>query len=203
MKKIFYTTLMLLLVGGILFSLTPAVSTANAPDRHLSFSNGRLSMKAGVLPLQELLAEIGEILGAEIHIYDDVEDARVSMDCQGLVPEDLLRRIMRGRSYAVVYGVAGRDGDHVRKLDVPIKNTRLEDDEDTSGEAYKAVSGDTETIGREQKILRRVASIERDIDSGYADQWYEHWVKIRGERYVSHPMEELKRLKAELDALKK
>jgi hypothetical protein len=57
---------------------------------------------------------------------------------------------------------------------------------------------DDSTVGR---LESQIQMIEQQIESGYADKWYDHWVEIRGEKYVEHPEVRLERLENKLAQL--
>jgi hypothetical protein len=47
----------------------------------------------------------------------------------------------------------------------------------------------------------QIENIQEQIESGEADRWYEKWSNIKGEKYITHPQENLARLEEKLEEL--
>jgi hypothetical protein len=57
------------------------------------------------------------------------------------------------------------------------------------------------TENRKNALLFRIAKIQKEIDSGEADRFYNQWSQIKDPKFVYNHYDELERLQARLEAL--
>ncbi len=183
-----------LFMGGP--SVTQAASTS--PPR------ATIRLHAECIPLSAVLEKLSEVLEADIYVATPLDTELRDLHFENVPALQVLQNVLRGFSYAIVYRTSS-DGDPVRFLAKVGSNSPAGEQLPTPVTAGAPAEAETDersrVADREEELRGQIKEIEEQMASGYADEWYEHWVKIKGPEYVTHPREHLKRYTKELAEL--
>lgn len=170
----------------------------------VEFKDGLVSVKCKKSSLKELLSDLADTLNIEILLFDDDVTETVNVNLEKVPLEEALWRVLRGYNYAVFFGdetleagvslMGGKSSGKSSSGDMATVAERRE----TTASAFENVERSNITTKR-MAIEKQIAQIEREIDSGRADEWYEKWISIKDEKFVTHPRERLAMLKERLE----
>jgi hypothetical protein len=183
-----------LFIGGPL--VTQAASTP-PPQATIRLHAERMLLSA-------VLEKLSEALAADIYVATPLDTELRDLHFEDVPALQVLQNVLRGSSYAIVY--------RTRRAGAPVRFLAKVGSDAPAGEQPPApvtaevpVEAQADERGRmadrEEELRGQIKEIETQLASGYADEWYEHWVKIKGPEYVIHPREHLERYTQELAAL--
>lgn len=105
-----------LAAAAMLSTAGPAVAHATDTTRlEMQLRDGRLSAHVVAAPFTEVLAEIASLSGASVIGVDPADVATTTIRFRDLPLADALERLLRGRSYLLLYG-NDRSGSGVRRI---------------------------------------------------------------------------------------
>jgi hypothetical protein len=163
----------------------------------------KISLQETNASLDRLLGHLAEILHADIHVVENIDTVRVKADFRNKSPLEILSSLLRGYSYAVVYHQNDQNlaTSGLLGFNAAADATRSGGETETFEENKEAA--DTPEPDAGQALQARIHELEAQIESGYADRWYEHWSNIKDEKYLRHPREELEDLQGRVEELEK
>jgi type II secretory pathway component GspD/PulD (secretin) len=192
-------------VCAVLCILASSISSAAVGrQERVDFSDGLVSVKCKGTPLKELLSDLADTMNIEILLFDDDVTETVNVNIEKVPLEEALWRVLRGYNYAVFFG------DETLEAGVSLMGGKLSgksssggmapiaERRETTASAYENVERDNITT-KKMALEKQIAQIERQIESGHADEWYEKWISIKDEKFVTHPRERLAMLKERLE----
>ena len=173
-KKLFFSCLVLIFV----FFQSNAVMGENS----FEYNNGLVSYQGYDVPIMDILDNLSEAADLQIIIIraDDM-NRRVNVNFIKEPVEDVIRNILKGYSYAIVFNVMdeceislfhakGNEISGIKKNIVLTDNSIQKD----------------EIEDRKYELIQMIEELNQRIESGISDKEYEKWAKIRGQKYVTH-----------------
>ena len=157
----------------------------NALSVSLVYENECITCHASDIRLMDFIEALA--LEANLQfIFDEALDpkTRISLNvgCEPL--NELVRKILKGRSYALVFNVTERD----QPLIISYESYKSQT---SGGDIYNnpdsQVNERVET--KRDSVQQKMEDLRERIDSGESDREYDKWAKIRGAKYATHDEE--------------
>jgi hypothetical protein len=190
--KIQYTIFTVTAFIFILFFAFPQSAHPKEAEISLEYDNGFVSIQKSNIPRIKFLRELSEVANLQIIIVEDMDlDQTIILNFKNEPVEQILRHVLKGCSYAVIYNTSEKNPGIV----LSYKNIKANDDRSASGETL-----DTKESAR-QILIQKIEELRCRIKSGESDREYERWAKIRGPKFVVHDRDRLKRYQQQLSNL--
>lgn len=184
---------------AVLFVATGAARTQASNEAHGSPPQTLIQLHAESMSLADILAHLSEALQADIYVVNPAEIKFTGVHFQDMPALHVLQAVLHGQSYAVVYrSGAGEEPIHFLGTAGCASSNPPAGALTAPTDAGTADLESERPSDREEELRNQIQEIEDQIASGYADEWYEHWVNIRGREYIVNPRERLNYYREEL-----
>jgi hypothetical protein len=102
--KVRIKTFFILIFLGVSLLGMQILAWASPGKMVLALDDGRFTVKGNQVPIADLLQEISEASGARIFLFDPIETTRINVDLEARDLQEVLRTILRGHNYALLFG---------------------------------------------------------------------------------------------------
>ncbi|MFH2092685.1 MAG: hypothetical protein ABIJ31_10010 [Pseudomonadota bacterium] len=210
MKTQFKNGIVLAFISLLFFTFT---AQASVKLSEIEYDHGIVSLTSGRFSLLAVLKKLASVAKIEIYITGKFSDSSKQIGFDRTPIHDALCTLLKGYSFAVIYSddsdtqghiyLYGVNGTHVPAENSislkqgesgqisgsPVNGTALLQDYDPS----------QDNVSQNMTPLEhKIQKLEKEIESGRADAWYESWAKIRDPKYVANPRDKLVRYQKEL-----
>lgn len=189
----------------LLLHVTAVIGNARKNDA-VRYENGLLSVHPNGASIMEVLKQIADLVDIKIYLIDDDGKDMMMVSVDGLPPSEAIPNILRNKNYVAIFGktfdpgiemLTGKKGEPTGNIEVNVPDEgAIEHEKDDDHE---------ERIKEKKKIYEKaslkaeIKRLEKRIESGEADKWYDRESKIKSR--VVHPRDELAQLKEKLSEL--
>jgi hypothetical protein len=145
---------------------------------------------AGEMPIGQAVDQLSDRLHARVVILGELPLRQVRLDLSLRSALDNLKSILKGCSYAIIYNDPSHS--HSSLLHTP----RI----DTSMPSHAAViePDQSDPAVPRKRLTARIEQLEKQIESGEADRFFDHWSKHKDPKYIYNHRADLDRLKKRL-----
>lgn len=178
--------------------------------REVELRDGLLYVTPGDYDRLGLLERIADAAGIEVVVITTPPTGeRVRLLASGWKPEALIRSLLKGGSYALLYrgksGTFALSADREFSVAPPRSAPAAVDAPAAVGAAQATIADEASWEGLpepERELLERIATLKKRIASGEADRAHEIWSSVRDPRFVVHDEELLEQFEKELAQLR-
>jgi protein-arginine kinase activator protein McsA len=191
-ETIWYKILSVTAFIFILFFVLPHSAHSKEARISIEYDNGFVSIQKSNIPRIKFLKELSEMANLQIIIIEDMDlDQVITLNFKNEPVEQILRHVLKGCSYAVIYNTSEKNPGIV----LSYKNIQANDDRSESGKALN-----TKESAR-QILTQKIEKLRCRIESGKSDREYERWAKIRDPQFIVHDRDRLKQYQKQLNNL--
>lgn len=150
------------------------------------------------MTIDQALEHLSKSLNAQIIILEKLEQKQVVLNMAKRSPMDSLKSILKGYSYALVYGEPVKSCRIIDYASSPPDSSHILD----TGITPTDKATETAAVVREQdRLAVRIERLEAQIESGEADRFFERWRRVKDPKYIYNHRQDVKRFHKRMTAL--
>jgi hypothetical protein len=102
--RVLFGVLALWALVTLILSATPGVAEETSPPLSVKWNQGFLAVSARDTVLRDILSEMSRVSGIRVYLESSIAaEERLTIDFDGLTPEEGLRRLLRANNFILVY----------------------------------------------------------------------------------------------------
>ncbi|WP_320044892.1 hypothetical protein [uncultured Desulfobacter sp.] len=190
----------------IFFIFGTSISSASVKPSVIDYQNGMVSCSSNNISVVAFLKELADVSNIKIYILGRLQDSTLPVDFQQVPVTQVISRLLRGYSFALVYNRGSNVGGRIYFFDDTqsgdINDLQLSDNEpdDFNPPTLPAINDETRNP-EQRRLVSKIAKLEADIASGNAEREYNFWIQKKDPVYVYNPWKDLEKSKEKLNAL--